>query len=541
MSYDLTICAQFSRLPVLSHDKPTNTPNMLFCETCLQPLCQSCKAAVHSTKMFATHVVVPISNVLRNKQHMCDVHNEPRVMFSSVHSRLLCIKCFNALENSDRYQCVDIETAYHSSCDLLSQSYKSLQQLLQSFREATTSITKMIKELHTNAEKEKEEIETLYQSLMETLEQEKLALLETVEKVKESKEAAFNEQVETLRETVPQIESHISTCQDFTETASKYELLHLCQDVRVHLKWLQHQPYQLAPVDDCQLDTNMKEEFARCLQPLLMDNCTGVSPLLVMPRVDFFVSQILSTADGRGRNSPAGFTSCTSPVNGHGSQGRRVSWNVGTAAIQGDGPFVEHCRNFNPILKSLQQHMNQMKEKVQDLHQDLTRRRCQPRRLQLSEVQCECKTLETTLSLHCTTLEQLRSPCEKGWSSALSRVALEQDIYQAQVCEVHKLQQENLRLATIVDSIQPFFKSLTAVAERNDSHLKQAAQDRSQEDQMTSLLGQITDIHPNSKQRIDAIESIKRPGTKGNSALEDTLVKTRGLLKARKAKPDEPS
>ena len=39
----------------------------------------------------------------------------------------------------------------------------------------------------------------------------------------------------------------------------------------------------------------------RCLQPLLMDNCTGVSPLLVMPRVDFFVSQILSTADGRGR------------------------------------------------------------------------------------------------------------------------------------------------------------------------------------------------------------------------------------------------
>ncbi|XP_062505784.1 uncharacterized protein LOC134182401 [Corticium candelabrum] len=130
---------------------------------------------------------------------------------------------------------------------------------------------------------------------------------------------------------------------------------------------------------------------------------------------------------------------------------------------------------------------------------------------------------------------------EKRWLSALSRVALEQDIYQAQVCEVHKLQQENLRLATIVDSIQPFFKSLTAVAERNDSHLKQAAQDRSQEDQMTSLLGQITDIHPNSKQRIDAIESIKRPGTKANSALEDTLVKTRGLLKARKAKPDEPS
>ena len=29
---------------------------------------------------------------------VADVHNEPRVMFSSVDSRLLCIKCFNALE-----------------------------------------------------------------------------------------------------------------------------------------------------------------------------------------------------------------------------------------------------------------------------------------------------------------------------------------------------------------------------------------------------------------------------------------------------------
>jgi hemerythrin superfamily protein len=112
-------------------------------------------------------------------------------------------------------------------------------------------------------------------------------------------------------------------------------------------------------------------------------------------------------------------------------------------------------------------------------------------------------------------------------------------MYQAQVCEIHRLQQENLRLATIVDSIQPFFKSLTAASERNDPHLQQAAQDRRHESQMKSLFGQITDIHPNTQQRIDAIERIKRSETKSNS-----VVKKRGLLKintGRNAKPDEPS
>jgi hypothetical protein len=147
-----------------------------------------------------------------------------------------------------------------------------------------------------------------------------MALLDTAEKKQDNKEKALREQLESLNETVPQIQTHLSMCKKFTETANKHELLHLYHDVVGHLDWLLDQPYDLTPVDDSHVETNMKDEFARqindtlpydrqisnflfcrCLQPLLMDNFTGASPLLVMPRVDFMVSQILSTADFRGR------------------------------------------------------------------------------------------------------------------------------------------------------------------------------------------------------------------------------------------------
>jgi methyl-accepting chemotaxis protein len=334
-------------------------------------------------------------------------------MFLSGQNQLLCIKCFHELKNAERGQCADIETAYNSSCEVLAQSCKSVQQLLQSLHEAIGNINRMVEQLHSNADKEKADIESLHQSLMEALEQEKMALLDTAEKKQDNKEKALREQLESLNETVPQIQTHLSMCKKFTETANKHELLHLYHDVVGHLDWLLDQPYDLTPVDDSHVETNMKDEFARCLQPLLMDNFTGASPLLVMPRVDFMVSQILSTADFRGRNSPAGLmSSCSSPINGHGSSNRRVSWNMETA-LQGEGPFAEHCKQFNPVLKKLQQQMIQMKETVQDLHRDLTRRRCQPQKPQLLEVLSECKVVESTLSSHCAMLEHLRSSFEK--------------------------------------------------------------------------------------------------------------------------------
>ncbi|XP_065842534.1 RING finger protein 207-like [Oscarella lobularis] len=496
----------------------------IFCHTCDQVLCESCRKLVHASKMFASHKIGPITRETENER-ICKMHEKPLIMFLAESSRLLCVKCFNELESENKALCIDLDVAYEVKRSELNEKVVACQSLAKAVAEGVEKARNLLEDARASATREKGDVEALHASLLDTLASKRASLFEEIERLKAKSQQNLSRHLQDLQAFLPTIEFNLALCEKASQEFDKYSFLELFDSATERLSRLVNWPHHVPDEKESQIVVNMRDEYACCLHPLLEEEFS-----LCLPSFSTFTTFSFSPPT---RNY--GEEKQLSSSNGApGSTGKRLSFSAGAVA-NGNSPFAEHCKTFNPRLKKLQTKITSLKEEVQDVHRDLTKRKCHPTKNDVTDIVAKCKSIDVALASQKEVLEKRRNSFERAWNDTLSRVALEQEIYQAQVHEVNKLQQDNLRLATITESIQPFLKSLVAASERNDPRLNQAAVTRAQERQLKSLFHQIDEIHPNTKQRIRAIEGIKRkPDAKSATKSADSfdgIAKARGLLK----------
>ena len=86
-----------------------------------------------------------------------------------------------------------------------------------------------------------------------------------------------------------------------------------------------------------------------------------------------------------------------------------------------------------PSQQDLSGKFTRLKEEAQELHRDVTLRRCMTRRGRVEEIVRECAALEDEVRLYADEIEELRTVFDSAWDEQMQRVYAEQEVFQSQV------------------------------------------------------------------------------------------------------------
>eukprot|EP00058_Branchiostoma_floridae_P026019 XP_002611509.1 hypothetical protein BRAFLDRAFT_117193 [Branchiostoma floridae] len=533
---------------------------MCFCNTCSQPLCTQCKETTHSAKMFSKHDVVQLNNVRRLKETVkkCVQHGEPYIMFSLKKRDLLCIMCFRDTSVEDRAHCIDLETAYKNGCETLEQAVLSVQDLQSSVRDSIILLRALGEEVKSNAQQEQEDIKTLFEDMQDKLGERKEELVEAVDTQYQEKSKAFKNQLNTLAALLPTLQVNISSSKTFSLTANKYDFLDLGFVLIDRLMAIVHLPHQLSPTTSSNINCDHQVEFARCLEPLLGNGLAfkssktnghvpGSSGTSANGEGDHTRNSEDGTVDSLAEKCRTTAMHLNSALTGLSiCHGKYFNANSCKVFVDESGPFAEHSRNYDANYKILNDRVKKLKKDIQELHRDLTQRRCLTREQKVTNLMEECGQVDFTISTQYTAVEQMQSVFQKWWEECFQRVTHEQEMYQAQLKDLMRLKQETQHCTTIARQIAPFVKSIAAVKERIDPRLGAALRSEDHEGCMHAILEQINTMEPNSQQRVDAIrtaeesrdQALQSEASRPNP-LEDSLIKTKCTLKPPKILPEK--
>ncbi|KAB1267999.1 RING finger protein 207 [Camelus dromedarius] len=241
-----------------------------FCNTCGQPLCARCRDETHRARMFSRHDIVALGQRSRDVLQKCTLHAEPYIMFSTDKKSLLCIRCFRDMQRESRAHCVDLESAYVQGCERLQQAVLAVKALQTATREAIALLQAMVEEVRRSAADEEAAIHALFGSMQDKLAERKALLLQAVQSQYEEKDKAFKEQLSHLATLLPTLQVHLVICSSFLSLANKAEFLDLGYELMERLQGIVTRPHRLRPAQSSKITSDHRNEFARCLEPLLL-------------------------------------------------------------------------------------------------------------------------------------------------------------------------------------------------------------------------------------------------------------------------------
>ncbi|CAI9743217.1 finger 207 [Octopus vulgaris] len=528
--------------------------HMFFCNTCCQPLCGVCREETHKAKMFDRHEIILLSKKTKEVHKRCALHGEQFIMFSTEKKVMVCIKCFRDMKVESRAHCVDLETAYNQSCTKLDQAVHSIQELQNSVKEGIQLLRSLLDEIQQKSQAEKDAILELYESMLHRINEMKTQLLEEVKRQYYAKEKLFKAQLLYLNTLLPTLHVNLVTCSAFSSSANKFEFLNLSFVLMERLQSLALQKHPLRPTQGSQVNTDHKNEFAKCLEPLLFPNLcreftssTNNSNTFA-PTVKLELSKVHHSNNNKlttSTNTTAGHQNSSSQHHHHHHHNNPTTTSPNTATtttttlptassggssvtaslinysinfnnyrrsngksnsiikfIDAKGPFADHCNEFDVVHRDLIQKLDHLKLEAQELHRDLTLRRCLAKKTVITDLRKIVSLLEEQLHRHHLNLEHKQPLLEKHWEDSVQRIANEQELYQAQLNDVNRLKQECHHLSTIVMQLSSFVSSISAVTERIAPKLAQSSKDADHENQIHALFEQINTItNPDSQHR----------------------------------------
>ncbi|XP_069172288.1 LOW QUALITY PROTEIN: uncharacterized protein [Procambarus clarkii] len=498
--------------PQCANCDKTNQSAMFFCNTCGQVLCGHCREETHRARMFSLHDIIHMSKRGREVNRKCAMHGEPQIMFSTTKRTMLCITCFRESSIDARLHCIDLDTAYTQGCKKLDRAVMSIRELQNSVRDGVILFKALLDELRKNMETEKHNINTLTESLQETVRRTQDNLLREVDGQYDAKDKLFRSQLSSLGALLPIIQVHLLMCTTFSSSASKYEFLDLVFQLMERLAAIAHLSHPLRPGQSSQVRSSFKSEFSRSLEPLLSSVGKGrAGEPLTMPSGSSGCSEKQSSEGGCASRPPSA-ASVMGPAS-FGMPGSRRSLSAAKLKIlESGGPFAEHCKTHdNKFRQELTGKFTRLKEEAQELHRDVTLRRCLTRRGRVEEIVRECAALEDEFHAYTDEMEELRAVFDAAWDEQIQRVYAEQEVFQSQVNDVASLRDENKRLMIIAQQLEPYIRSITALMERISPKLQvpqsQAASTASvvdsSENIMQQILDQISACKPEQQQRAE--------------------------------------
>ncbi|CAH1772425.1 unnamed protein product [Owenia fusiformis] len=481
--------------------------DMFYCNTCAQPLCEQCRTETHRARMFALHEVVPLGKRTKDIQRHCDRHGQPFIMFSTETKEMLCINCFRDTSVSSRANCIDLESAYNEGCEKLDHEVLAMKELQNAVQDAIVLVKVLLDEIEQNADTEKSAINELYDKIQEKVAATRKTLLQQVDNQYKEKDKIFKEQLCQLSALLPTLHVHLAMASSFSSSANKFEFLELGYVLMSRLSALTHADNPIQPRHTSLISTDHKLEYSK-------QDKGGMS--------------------GASNTLQGGATSSLHYTNGNGrrmnSNGHKVKF------IEANTLFADHCKEFEANHRDILQKFELLKVRVQDAQRDMTLRRCLARPQHLKDISEKCDTIEEQANQELEHLQQKHSILEKHWDESCTRIAIEQEIYQAQVNDLVRVKKENEKVATIVRQLQPFISSIGTVTERISPKLGETNRSLKHDNEIQSLFEQINTMSPDSQQRIEAIASVQEERqtqiANKTNPLDDALIKTKGMLKS---------
>ncbi|XP_074233675.1 RING finger protein 207 isoform X5 [Camelus bactrianus] len=460
-----------------------------FCNTCGQPLCARCRDETHRARMFSRHDIVALGQRSRDVLQKCTLHAEPYIMFSTDKKSLLCIRCFRDMQRESRAHCVDLESAYVQGCERLQQAVLAVKALQTATREAIALLQAMVEEVRRSAADEEAAIHALFGSMQDKLAERKALLLQAVQSQYEEKDKAFKEQLSHLATLLPTLQVHLVICSSFLSLANKAEFLDLGYELMERLQGIVTRPHRLRPAQSSKITSDHRNEFARCLEPLLLPG----------PR--------WAAGAGGGTSMLAG------------GSGPKVLLAEGD-----DSPFTEHCRHYEDSYRRLQVEMQNLKDQVQELHRDLTKHHSLIKAEIMGDILHKSLQVDAQITAEYASVEGMRVVFQEIWEESYQRVANEQEIYEAQLRDLLQLKQENAYLTTITKQITPYVRSIAKVKERLEPRFQAPVDEQSDHLQNTYDDG----VNGETQARNDPVTVLeKREKTsepKGNSRALSSLT-----------------
>lgn len=438
---------------------------MFFCNTCLQPLCGVCREETHSAKMFKMHEITHLSKRTKEIHKICSIHEEPFIMFSTEKKCMLCINCFRDADIEGRSHCIDLETAWVKANRKLDESINSIQELQVSAREGIKTYRFLLEELRDYTAKEKEAISTLCSSMQEKLNETKASLLADVDKQYREKEELFKGSLSNLGIMLPLLHAYLSACTSFSSSANKFEFLSLAYLLMDRLDAIFKGSYTLHPAQGSQVSSQYREIFAKCLEPLLLKTFR-----MIEEEVNENDSTDCSSSFSSDLAKATSSHFSSSVLNG--SMPHRNWRKLMRKVLEGSGPFAEHCRSFDQQYHQVYQNFHRLKDQVQELHRDVTIRRCLSNHHRISSIMEACIQMDAQLEQQRETLVSCQQTFEDDWSERCRQVSVEQEIYQSQLTEIVSFKQENYQMSLILKQLDPYIRSITSVMERIEPSVK---------------------------------------------------------------------
>ncbi|XP_050523124.1 RING finger protein 207-like [Daktulosphaira vitifoliae] len=433
--------------------------SMYFCSTCGQALCKSCRENTHRAKMFSKHDIVQMTKRLTEQTEVCSKHDEKITYFSNNQRHVICTSCVLEKPIESRKSCVDIDVAYNQNLKKLDRALLSVYDIQNSIREGVVACHTLLEELRQNTDTEKTTIHNFVQTLHEAINKIQTDMHLEVQRQYEIKERAFRNQLLTLSAVLPILQHHIILCRNFVSSSNKYYFLEIAYLMLDRLNTIVKIPQPTKPLLTSTVKTNYRSEFAQCLEPWFGKEEIQDSGI-------YESSKNLSILNAKSKDN-LNFSQSTYPS-------KKQHSALKAKALEGEGPFSNHCRSFESQIKELGTQLCCVKDRLNELQREVKALQgtkspaVPPLILRHQNIIKDCLRLNDTLERNRVELERLRSVFQTIWQEQLYRIHVEQDIFHSQMADIVTLQSEVKQLATLAQQLDPYVKRLTSKPSNNE-------------------------------------------------------------------------
>lgn len=132
--------------------------------------------------------------------------------------------------------------------------------------------------------------------------------------------------------------------------------------------------------------------------------------------------------------------------------------------LEGETSFSTHCRSFESHLRDLNQQFNAVRDRVTELHKDISAlRKAQtpPISSRYDTLTRDCAMLDQSLERQQIELDRMAVLFDASWEDQLWRLRVEQEVFSCQRADVMTLRNELKHLSNLAAQLEPYVRNLT--------------------------------------------------------------------------------
>ncbi|KAI6213529.1 hypothetical protein M3Y94_00161100 [Aphelenchoides besseyi] len=491
---------------------------MQFCETCQQPLCSDCVPITHSAKFFASHLISPLDERGRQRcQLTCSEHKGPFVLFCQETKKLMCIECFNESSLDKRHSFVNIDVAHKICREKLDKKYELFEQI--------DARKRLIIDLNSKYAHAEEKLLERYNSLVKSLQETKDELLSEIRKNRMARKTQLSQQLKALENIKGPIRMNLLSASVFCSYASNLDLLHCYAELNRNINTIMTRKTEKISFNsnlDLDCDEKLNEVLRRDLD--LHSTLKGSTPLRLNSIPNLGTRFSVETINNGGLIK----LNSRSTLDG-------LSVLMSSHTFDANGAFAEQFQKIDLPLKQFSDETALLSKDLLGLQRDITFNQRMVDKKTVDELIQRCEEMDQKLQAHSSTVNEIYSGLISTWNEQMEVLQKQQLLVNYSAHDLATLQQFTQQVLETSKKLQPLTNFLSSVIQT----IRPAAVEVTPP--MEQICNQIVNLHPDSKQRVEAIEKeeeqrrIAREKEK-RAGEEEARGLKKGLRETRKSK-----